>query len=174
MQIGFDGYAIGGLSVGEPKADMPRILAPTAPRLPQERPRYLMGVGTPEDLVNAVQQGIDMFDCVLPTRNARNGWLFTRHGTVKIRNAVHATDTRPLDETCPCPTCRNFTRAYLHHLQRVNEILGARLNTLHNLFYYQQLMAEMRDAIAAGRLDDYVSSFRELREKSAAKTGKLL
>jgi queuine tRNA-ribosyltransferase len=173
-QIGFDGYAIGGLSVGEPKADMQRILAHTAPRLPQERPRYLMGVGTPEDLVNAVALGIDMFDCVLPTRNARNGWLFTRHGTVKIRNAVHATDTRPLDETCPCPTCRNFTRAYLHHLQRVNEILGARLNTLHNLFYYQQLMAEMRDAIAAGRLEDYVSSFRELREKSAAKTGKLL
>ena len=172
--IGFDGYAIGGLSVGEPKADMQRILAHTAPRLPQERPRYLMGVGTPEDLVNAVQQGIDMFDCVLPTRNARNGWLFTRHGTVKIRNAAHATDTRPLDETCPCPTCRNYTRAYLHHLQRVNEILGARLNTLHNLFYYQQLMAEMRDAITAGRLDDYVSSFRELREKSAASTGKLL
>jgi len=172
--IGFDGYAIGGLSVGEPKAYMQRILAHTAPRLPQERPRYLMGVGTPEDLVNAVQQGIDMFDCVLPTRNARNGWLFTRHGTVKIRNAAHATDTRPLDETCPCPTCRNYTRAYLHHLQRVNEILGARLNTLHNLFYYQQLMAEMRDAITAGRLDDYVSSFRELREKSAASTGKLL
>ncbi len=172
--IGFDGYAIGGLSVGEPKADMQRILAHTAPRLPQERPRYLMGVGTPEDLVNAVRQGIDMFDCVLPTRNARNGWLFTRHGTVKIRNAAHATDTRPLDETCPCPTCRNFTRAYLHHLQRVNEILGARLNTLHNLFYYQQLMAEMRDAIASGRLDDYVSSFRELREKSAARTVKLL
>jgi queuine tRNA-ribosyltransferase len=172
--IGFDGYAIGGLSVGEPKADMKRILAHTAPKLPQDRPRYLMGVGTPEDLVNAVRQGIDMFDCVLPTRNARNGWLFTRHGTVKIRNAAHATDTRPLDETCPCPTCRNFTRAYLHHLQRVNEILGARLNTLHNLFYYQQLMAEMRDAIASGRLDDYVSSFRELREKSAAKTGKLL
>jgi len=172
--IGFDGYAIGGLSVGEPKADMQRILAHTAPRLPQERPRYLMGVGTPEDLVNAVRQGIDMFDCVLPTRNARNGWLFTRHGTVKIRNAAHATDTRPLDETCPCPTCRNFTRAYLHHLQRVNEILGARLNTLHNLFYYQQLMAEMRDAIASGRLDDYVSSFRELQEKSAARTVKLL
>lgn len=165
MQIGFDGFAIGGLSVGEPKADMQRILAHTAPRLPQDRPRYLMGVGTPEDLVNAVQQGIDMFDCVLPTRNARNGWLFTRHGTVKIRNAAHATDTQPLDETCPCYTCRNFTRAYLHHLQRVNEILGARLNTLHNLFYYQQLMAELREAITAGRLDNYVAAFRALRQK---------
>ena len=172
--IGFDGMAIGGLSVGEPKEDMVRVLAHVAPRMPTHKPRYLMGVGTPEDLVNAVQRGIDMFDCVLPTRNARNGWLFTRHGTVKIRNAAHATDTRPLDETCPCPTCRNYTRAYLHHLQRVNEILGARLNTLHNLFYYQQLMVEMRDAIAVGRLDDYVSSFRELREKSAARTGKLL
>ena len=167
-QIGFDGYAIGGLSVGEPKADMQRILAHTAPRLPQARPRYLMGVGTPEDLVNAVAQGIDMFDCVLPTRNARNGWLFTRRGTVKIRNAAHATDTRPLDETCPCPTCRNYSRAYLHHLQRVNEILGARLNTLHNLFYYQQLMAELREAIGAGRLADYVAEFH------AARSAKLL
>ena len=165
VQIGFDGYAIGGLSVGEPKADMQRILAHTAPRLPADRPRYLMGVGTPEDLVYAVQRGIDMFDCVLPTRNARNGWLFTRHGTVKIRNAVHANDTRPLDETCPCSTCRNYTRAYLHHLQRVNEILGARLNTLHNLYYYQQLMAELREAIAAGRLDEYVAAFRALRQK---------
>ena len=167
-QIGFDGYAIGGLSVGEPKADMQRILAHTAPRLPRERPRYLMGVGTPEDLVNAVAQGIDMFDCVLPTRNARNGWLFTRHGTVKIRNAVHATDTRPLDETCPCPTCRHYSRAYLHHLQRVNEILGARLNTLHNLFYYQQLMGELREAIGAGRLADHVAEFH------AARSAKLL
>ena len=168
IDIGFDGYAIGGLSVGEPKADMQRILAHTAPRLPQARPRYLMGVGTPEDLVNAVAQGIDMFDCVLPTRNARNGWLFTRRGTVKIRNAAHATDTRPLDETCPCPTCRNYSRAYLHHLQRVNEILGARLNTLHNLFYYQQLMAELREAIGAGRLADYVAEFH------AARSAKLL
>ena len=166
--IGFDGYAIGGLSVGEPKADMQRILAHTAPRLPQARPRYLMGVGTPEDLVNAVAQGIDMFDCVLPTRNARNGWLFTRRGTVKIRNAAHATDTRPLDETCPCPTCRNYSRAYLHHLQRVNEILGARLNTLHNLFYYQQLMGELREAIGAGRLADHVAEFH------AARSAKLL
>jgi queuine tRNA-ribosyltransferase len=167
--IGFDGYAIGGLSVGEPKQDMQRILAHTAPLLPADRPRYLMGVGTPEDLVNAVQQGIDLFDCVLPTRNARNGWLFTRHGTVKIRNAVHAADTAPLDETCPCTTCRNFTRAYLHHLQRANEILGARLNTIHNLYYYQQLMRELRESIAAGRLADCVAAFHEARQKAAAK-----
>ena len=167
-QIGFDGYAIGGLSVGAVKNDMRRILAHTAPRLPRERPRYLMGVGTPEDLVNAVAQGIDMFDCVLPTRNARNGWLFTRRGTVKIRNAAHAADTRPLDGTCACYTCRNFSRAYLHHLQRVNEILGARLNTLHNLFYYQQLMAELREAIAAGRLQDAIADFH------AARSAKLL
>ncbi|MBA3902620.1 MAG: tRNA guanosine(34) transglycosylase Tgt [Rhodocyclaceae bacterium] len=159
--IGFDGYAIGGLSVGEPKKDMQRILAHTAPQLPPGRPRYLMGVGTPEDLVNAVSRGIDMFDCVLPTRNARNGWLFTRRGTVKIRNAAHANDTGPLDETCPCYTCRNFSRAYLHHLQRANEILGARLNTLHNLFYYQQLMRELQEAIIAGRLEDHVAAFHQ-------------
>ncbi|HMM55330.1 MAG TPA: tRNA guanosine(34) transglycosylase Tgt [Candidatus Desulfobacillus sp.] len=163
-RIGFDGYALGGLSVGEPKADMRRILAHAAPRLPAEQPRYLMGVGTPEDLVHAVQQGIDLFDCVLPTRNARNGWLFTRHGTVKIRNAIHAGDTRPLDADCPCHTCRNFSRAYLHHLQRVNEMLGARLNTLHNLFYYQQLMAGLREAIAAGRLTDYAEAFARARQ----------
>jgi queuine tRNA-ribosyltransferase len=165
-RIGFDGYAVGGLSVGEPKEDMARILAHTAPRLPEDKPRYLMGVGTPEDIVLAVTRGIDMFDCVLPTRNARNGWLFTRRGTVKIRNAVHARDDGPLDPDCACYTCRNFTRGYLHHLQRINEILGARLNTLHNLFYYQQLMGELREAIAAGRLADYVSAFQELRRAS--------
>jgi queuine tRNA-ribosyltransferase len=163
QEIGFEGYAIGGLSVGEPKADMRRILAHTTPRLPAQQPRYLMGVGTPEDIVHAVGQGIDLFDCVLPTRNARNGWLFTRRGTVKIRNAIHALDTGPLDPECACYTCRNFTRAYLHHLQRVNEILGARLNTLHNLHYYQQLMAELRQAIQAGRLADYVAQFRHER-----------
>jgi queuine tRNA-ribosyltransferase len=163
VHIGFDGYAIGGLSVGEPKADMARILAHTAPRLPRDQPRYLMGVGTPEDIVHAVSHGIDMFDCVLPTRNARNGWLFTRHGTVRIRNAVHATDTAPLDAACDCYTCRNFSRAYLHHLQRINEILGAQLNTLHNLHYYQQLMAELRQAIGGGRLHDYLAAFREAR-----------
>ena len=161
--IGFDGYAIGGLSVGEPKEDMVRILAHTAPRLPPDRPRYLMGVGTPEDLVHAVAQGIDMFDCVLPTRNARNGWLFTRHGDVKIKNACHKADTRPLDATCGCYTCRNFTRAYLHHLHRAHEILGARLNTIHNLFYYQALMAELRAAIAAGGLDAYIEEFERRR-----------
>ena len=123
--IGFHGYAIGGLSVGEPKEDMQRILHHTAPRLPVDKPRYLMGVGTPEDLVFSVQAGIDMFDCVMPTRNARNGWLFTRHGDVKIRNAVHKKDTRPIDESCDCYTCRNFSRGYLHHLNRLNEILGA-------------------------------------------------
>jgi queuine tRNA-ribosyltransferase len=149
-RIGFDGYAIGGVSVGEPKEDMERIVAHTAPRLPADRPRYLMGVGTPEDLVDAVAAGIDMFDCVMPTRNARNGWLFTRFGDVKIKNARHREDTRPLDATCACYGCRNFTRAYLHHLHRANEILGARLNTLHNLFYYQVLMDEMRQAIEAG------------------------
>ncbi len=161
--IGFDGYAIGGLSVGEPKQDMLRILSHTAPQLPAERPRYLMGVGTPEDIVAAVERGIDMFDCVMPTRNARNGWLFTRYGDIRIRNARHRTDTRPLDETCACYTCRNFSRGYLHHLQRVNEILGARLATLHNLHYYHCLMVEMRQAIEGGRLAAYVALFKAQR-----------
>ena len=161
--IGFHGYAIGGLSVGEPKEDMQRILHHTAPRLPVDKPRYLMGVGTPEDLVFSVQAGIDMFDCVMPTRNARNGWLFTRHGDVKIRNAVHKKDTRPIDESCDCYTCRNFSRGYLHHLNRLNEILGARLATIHNLHYYQQLMRELRDAIASGTLTDYVARFHRER-----------
>ncbi|WP_374242958.1 tRNA guanosine(34) transglycosylase Tgt [Zoogloea sp.] len=161
--IGFHGYAIGGLSVGEPKEDMQRILHHTAPRLPVDKPRYLMGVGTPEDLVFSVQAGIDMFDCVMPTRNARNGWLFTRHGDVKIRNAVHKKDTRPIDESCDCYTCRNFSRGYLHHLNRLNEILGARLATIHNLHYYQQLMRELRDAIASGTLGDYVARFHRER-----------
>ena len=161
--IGFDGYAIGGLSVGEPKEDMSRILAHTAPQLPAEKPRYLMGVGTPEDLVEAVSAGIDMFDCVLPTRNARNGWIYTRHGTIKLRNAQYRDDIRPLDEACACYTCRNFTRAYLHHLQKVNEILGARLNTWHNLHYYLELMQGLRGAIERGRLADFISEFRQLR-----------
>lgn len=161
--IGFDGYAIGGLSVGEPKEDFARILAHTAPRLPAGRPRYLMGVGTPEDIVFAVSQGIDMFDCVLPTRNARNGHLFTRHGDIRIKNACHKTDTRPLDETCGCGCCRNFSRAYLHHLHRAGEILGARLCTLHNLFYYQTLMSELREAITASRLAEYILEFNERR-----------
>ncbi len=163
VRLGFDGYAIGGLSVGEPKEEMLRILAHTAPQLPPDRPRYLMGVGTPEDLLAAIGEGIDMFDCVLPTRNARNGWLFTRHGDIKIRNAVHRDDTRPLDPDCGCPTCRGFSRAYLHHLQRSNEILGARLNTIHNLHYYLDLMARARAAIEAGRFREFAQEERAAR-----------
>ena len=158
-KIGFEGYAIGGLSVGEPKEDMLRILAHTTPKLPDGRPRYLMGVGTPEDIVAAVAAGVDMFDCVMPTRNARNGWLFTRAGDLKLRNARYRADTRPLDEECACHTCRHFTRAYLHHLQRVNEILGARLNTLHNLHFYLDMMRDLREAIAAGRLAEWSAAF---------------
>jgi queuine tRNA-ribosyltransferase len=150
--IGFDGYAIGGLSVGEPAGERRRIVAHVVPRMPAGRPRYLMGMGTPEDLVEAVLAGIDLFDCVLPTRNARNGWLFTRFGDVKIRNARHRDDPAPLDERCGCYACRNFSRAYLHHLQKTNEILGARLNTLHNLHYYQDLMRALRGAIERGTL----------------------
>jgi queuine tRNA-ribosyltransferase len=157
--IGFDGYAIGGLSVGEPKADMRRILKHTAPLLPADKPRYLMGVGTPADIVNAVAQGIDMFDCVLPTRNARNGWLYTRQGIIKLRNSQYRLDTSPPDEQCGCYTCRHFSRAYLHHLQRINEMLGAHLNTVHNLFYYQQLMAEIRMAIENKQFEEYAQEF---------------
>jgi len=164
--IGFDGYAIGGLSVGESKREMRRVIAHTAPRLPADKPRYLMGVGTPEDIVEAVAAGIDMFDCVLPTRNARNGWLFTRYGDIKIRNARYRDDTHPLDESCPCYACAHFSRGYLHHLQKVNEILGARLNTLHNLHYYQTLMRELRGAIAERKLADTIGAFREARRKS--------
>ena len=165
--IGFDGYAIGGLSVGEPKEDMQRILAYTAPKLPVEQPRYLMGVGTPEDIVGAVAAGIDMFDCVLPTRNARNGWLYTRRGTLKLRNAQYRDDLRPPDEECACYTCRHFTRAYLHHLLRMNEILSARLNTWHNLHYYQTLMQGLRAAIEGGRLTDFITEFHGLRRADA-------
>ena len=160
---GFDGYAIGGLSVGEPKHDMRRILRHTAPQLPADKPRYLMGVGTPDDIVAAVASGIDMFDCVLPTRNARNGWIFTRRGTLKLRNAQYRDDVRPLDAACGCYTCRNFSRAYLHHLQKVNEILGARLNTWHNLYYFLELMRGLREAIAERRLADFVAEFERLR-----------
>ncbi|MBN9126530.1 MAG: tRNA guanosine(34) transglycosylase Tgt, partial [Nitrosospira sp.] len=159
QNIGFDGYAIGGLSVGEPKADMARILRHVAPQLPAAKPRYLMGVGTPADIVNAVAQGIDMFDCVLPTRNARNGWLYTRNGVIKLRNSRYRLDTAPPDDQCGCYTCRHFSRAYLHHLQRINEILGARLNTVHNLHYYQQLMDEIRAAIESGRFEEYAQEF---------------
>ena len=164
IEIGFDGYAIGGLSVGEPKEEMLRILMHTAPRMPTDKPRYLMGVGTPEDLIESIGAGIDMFDCVLPTRNARNGWLFTRFGDIKLRNARYRTDLAPLDETCGCPTCRSFSRAYLHHLQRVNEILGARLNTLHNLYYYLDLMRQARTAIESRRFDEFRLQF--LRDRT--------
>ena len=167
LRIGFEGYAIGGLSVGEPKEDRARVMRHITPNLPPDRPRYLMGMGTPEDIIEAVAAGIDMFDCVLPTRNARNGWLFTRFGDVKIRNARYRDDTRPLDERCACHTCRRFTRAYLHHLQKANEILGARLNTLHNLHYYQELMRDLRGAIEAGRLAAVAAELIEQRRAAA-------
>ncbi|MBK8765855.1 MAG: tRNA guanosine(34) transglycosylase Tgt [Burkholderiaceae bacterium] len=165
VDIGFDGYAIGGLSVGEPKEDMMRLLAHTAPRLPAGAPRYLMGVGTPEDLVQGVAHGIDMFDCVMPTRNARNGWLFTRFGDLRLRNARFRDDQRPIDETCGCYACRNFSRAYVHHLQRVDEILGARLATVHNLHYYLSLMSEMREAIALGEFENFRQRFAQDRAR---------
>ena len=163
--IGFDGYALGGLSVGEPPQERRRILAHCALQLPADRPRYLMGIGTPEDLVEAVGLGIDFFDCVLPTRNARNGWLYTRHGDVRIRNARWRDDPAPLDESCGCYTCRHFSRAYLHHLQRTNEILGARLATIHNLAYYLELMSELRAAIAAGRYADTAAALHAARAR---------
>ena len=163
MSMGFDGYAIGGLSVGEPKEDMQRILQHVAAEMPQHKPRYLMGVGTPEDLVNAVSHGIDMFDCVLPTRNARNGWLYTSTGVVKIKNAEYEKDTRPLDENCACDTCQNYSRSYLRHLLRNNEILGSRLNTLHNLHFYLNLMGEMRETIAEGKFEQFKQLFFEKR-----------
>ncbi|MGR8920232.1 MAG: tRNA guanosine(34) transglycosylase Tgt [Gammaproteobacteria bacterium] len=159
VELGFDGYAIGGLSVGEPKDDMRRVTAFTAGLLPADRPRYLMGVGTPADLVEAVAAGVDMFDCVLPTRNARNGHLFTSAGVVRIRNAVHRADTGPLDPACGCYTCRHYSRAYLHHLERANEILGARLNTIHNLAFYLGLMRDLRAAIRAGRFAAFRADF---------------
>jgi queuine tRNA-ribosyltransferase len=163
--LGFHGYAIGGLSVGEPKEDMMRVLEHVAPRLPADAPRYLMGVGTPEDLVAGVASGVDMFDCVMPTRNARNGWLFTRFGDIKIRNAKHRDDPRPLDATCSCHACRHFSRAYLHHLNRVDEILGAHLSTIHNLHFYLGLMGQMREAIEAGRLDAWRATFAAERAR---------
>lgn len=160
MQLQFDGYAIGGLSVGEPPDDRLRILKHLSLMLPVTQPRYLMGVGTPEDIVKAVALGIDMFDCVLPTRNARNGWLYTWAGDIKIRNARYKSDTQPLDSNCACYTCRNFTRAYLHHLQRINEMLGARLNTIHNLHFYQTFMQALRVAIQERRLEAFTKAFQ--------------
>jgi queuine tRNA-ribosyltransferase len=165
QDIGFGGYAIGGLSVGEPKEDMQRILAHTGPRLPQDAPHYLMGVGTPEDLIHAIAHGIDMFDCVMPTRNARNGWLFTRYGDIKLKNARYKDDTSPLDASCACHTCTHYTRAYLHHLHRCNEMLGARLNTLHNLHFYQQFTHEARAAIEDGRYGEWSRAFLTDRQR---------
>jgi queuine tRNA-ribosyltransferase len=164
-EIDFPGLAIGGLSVGEPKEDMMRILEHVGPRLPENKPHYLMGVGTPEDLVAGVANGVDMFDCVMPTRNARNGWLFTRFGDVKIKNARYKDETGPLDESCTCYCCKNFSRAYLHHLQRSKEILGARLNTIHNLHYYLNLMQEIRDAIDADRFHEFRLQFNADRAR---------
>ncbi len=166
-ELNFHGVAIGGLSVGEPKEDMMRVLEHVGPRLPANKPHYLMGVGTPEDLVAGVANGIDMFDCVMPTRNARNGWLFTRFGDIKIKNARYKDDKKPLDESCSCYACRNFSRAYLHHLHRTGEILGARLNTIHNLHYYLDLMREMREAISEGRFQLFVSQFHVDRARGS-------
>ncbi len=162
-EIGFDGYAIGGLSVGEPKDEMMKVLDGVTPLMPQDRPRYLMGVGTPEDIVESVRRGVDMFDCVMPTRNARNGHLFTSSGVVRIRNSPHKRDSGPLDTECDCYTCKNFSRAYLHHLDKCNEILGSQLNTIHNLRYYQHLMAGLREAIEQGKLDNFVNMFYRKR-----------
>ncbi len=159
QEIGFDGYAIGGLAVGEPEAERLAVLDAMSDRMPPDRPHYLMGVGTPSDLVKAVARGIDMFDCVIPTRHARNGQLFTSVGPINIRNSRHTDDTGPLDPECPCETCQSYSRAYLRHLHRCNEILGARLCTLHNLFFYQQLMARMRAAIEAGSFAEFASRF---------------
>ena len=164
VDIGFDGYALGGLSVGEPKADMIQVLDDVAYQMPHDKPRYLMGVGTPSDLLEAVRRGIDMFDCVMPTRNARNGHLFTSRGVIKLRNARHKTSTRPLDDNCDCYTCNNFSRAYLHHLDRCNEILGSQLCTIHNLTFYQRHMQGIRDAIERRRLDVFARDFYEAQE----------
>lgn len=163
VETGFDGYAIGGLSVGEPKDEMISVLDHLAHRMPEDKPRYLMGVGKPEDIVEAVRRGVDMFDCVIPTRNARNGFLFTSNGVVKIRNSVNKTDIRPLDENCDCYTCKNFSRAYLHHLDKCGEMLGAQLSTLHNLHYYQTLMTGLRNALEQGKLSAFVDDFYRAR-----------
>jgi queuine tRNA-ribosyltransferase len=159
VNIGFDGYAIGGLSVGEPMDERNHVLEATTPHLPQDKPRYLMGVGTPEDIIESVRRGIDMFDCVIPTRHARTGFLYTSRGILKIRNSRYQNDTRPVDENCQCYTCRHYSRAYLRHLDQCKEILSSRLNTIHNLYYYQQLMREIRAAIEQDRFDDYAKDF---------------
>jgi queuine tRNA-ribosyltransferase len=163
LDIGFDGYAIGGLSVGEPKEEMYRVLNHLTPSMPTQAPRYLMGVGTPENLVTAVHYGVDMFDCVLPTRNARNGWLYTQTGVVKIRNAKYEMDSRPIDEACACDTCKQFSRSYIKHLLKTNEILGARLATVHNLHFFLTLMQSMRDAIEQNNFAEFKGNFFEMR-----------
>lgn len=159
VDIGFDGYAIGGLSVGEPKDEMMKVLDNTANKLPADKPRYLMGVGTPSDLLQAVRRGVDMFDCVMPTRNARNSHIFTSKGVIKLRNARHKVSTQPLDENCDCYTCQNFSRAYLHHLDKCHEMLGAQLNTIHNIHYYQKHMRHIRSAIECGQLDEFTEAY---------------
>ena len=169
MEIGFDGYAIGGLSVGEPKNEMMKVLDGLAPQLPAEAPRYLMGVGTPADLLEGVRRGIDMFDCVMPTRNARNGHLFTSAGVIKLRNARHKASTEPLDPTCDCYTCQHFSRGYLAHLDRCNEILGAQLATIHNLRFYQRHMTGIRQAIEAGDLEGFAHAFYAQQAEGDAK-----
>ena len=165
-ETGFDGYAIGGLSVGEPPDERARVLADLLPHMPIAAPRYLMGVGKPEDIVEAVRFGVDMFDCVLPTRNARNGHLFVSSGVIRLRNSRYRTDTRPLEECCPCYTCRNYSRSYLYHLDKCGEILGSRLNTIHNLTYYQRLMAGMREAIARQALGEWIRDFYDRRSQT--------
>ncbi len=168
QDIDFDGYAIGGLSVGEPKEQMAEVIAFITPLMPASKPRYLMGVGTPQDIVNAVRQGVDMFDCVMPTRNARNGYLFTSRGLLKLRNSRYRDDIGPLDPGCDCYTCRHFSRAYLHHLDKCKEMLGAQLNTLHNLHFYQKLMRDLRQAIEQGRLSAFAREFAEAQQQLSA------
>ncbi|HCK03327.1 MAG TPA: tRNA guanosine(34) transglycosylase Tgt [Methylophilaceae bacterium] len=163
-KIDFDGYAIGGLSVGEPKEEMNKIVKFMAPKMPKDKPRYLMGVGTPEDLIFSIGQGIDMFDCVMPTRNARNGWLFTRYGDIKIKNAKYRDDLMPIDQECGCYTCQNFTRSYLHHLFKIGEMLGSRLNTLHNLFFYKRIMLEAAEAIKNKKFLVFQDNFLKTRK----------
>jgi queuine tRNA-ribosyltransferase len=164
--IGFDGYAIGGLSVGEPKDEMAKITSFIGPKMPQEKPRYLMGVGTPEDILNAIENGIDMFDCVMPTRNARNGMLFTSHGDVKLKNSKYKDDLSPIDSNCKCYTCQNFTKSYLHHLYKIGEMLVSRLNTIHNLHFYKNIMNEARQAIENQKFNAFKTAFIKKRKVS--------
>ena len=167
LEINFDGYAIGGLSVGEPKEEMLKVIDNLKDHMPEDKPRYLMGVGTPEDILNAVEQGVDMFDCVMPTRNARNGWLFTRLGDIKIKNSQYKNDLEPLDKQCMCYTCQNFSRSYLHHLHRIGEMLGSTLNTIHNLFFYKQFMLEARSAIEKQEFQKFKQEFFRMRKTIA-------